>query len=114
MARGTSSFKSKVKTPLVESEVASAEDANLFSDEVVGSSIDSESSDEAEEVIPEVMIKEVTDSKGIPDRNVRIITNQNHSCNIGGTFYIFEKGKQMNVPQNVSDILREANLLAPL
>lgn len=55
------------------------------------------------------------DTKSTPiQKNVKIRPRVNHSCNIGGVAYHFEKGKQYNVPENVKSILLQADLLMPL
>lgn len=46
--------------------------------------------------------------------NVRVATNRDHSCVIGGVRYMFYKGKQQPVPVNVKETLMKAGLLLPL
>ena len=48
------------------------------------------------------------------DKMVKIVTNVNHRCCVGGEWYFFTKDEVQIVPQNVKNILREAGLLAPL
>lgn len=49
-----------------------------------------------------------------PTSKVRVKTNVDHTCTIGGTRYIFKKGVQQNVPEGVKDRLLRAGLLMPL
>lgn len=46
--------------------------------------------------------------------NVRVATNQDHSCVIGGVRYMFYKGKQQSVPVHVKETLMKSGLLLPL
>ena len=56
------------------------------------------------------------DEEKIPvaERLVRVMTNENHSCVIGGKRYSFVKGICQNVPANVKTILKRAGTLSPL
>lgn len=47
-------------------------------------------------------------------KNVKIVLNKNHKCNVGGNWYSFTANKQYIVPENVKNILKGAGLLAPL
>ena len=40
--------------------------------------------------------------------------NRKHSCFVGGTYYVFEKGQVYQVPADVKRVLSVAGLLAPL
>lgn len=46
--------------------------------------------------------------------NVKVATNRDHTCSIGGIRYNFYKGKQQSVPVAVKEILLKSNLLLPL
>ena len=46
--------------------------------------------------------------------NVRVATNRDHTCVIGGVRYMFYKGKQQPVPVHVKETLMKAGLLLPL
>lgn len=46
--------------------------------------------------------------------NVRVATDRDHSCVIGGVRYTFYKGKQQPVPVHVKETLMKAGLLLPL
>ena len=50
----------------------------------------------------------------VAERLVRVMTNENHSCVIGGKRYSFVKGICQNVPANVKTILKRAGKLSPL
>ena len=50
----------------------------------------------------------------VAERLVRVMTNENHSCVIGGKRYSFVKGTCQNVPANVKTILKRAGKLSPL
>lgn len=50
----------------------------------------------------------------VAERLVRVMTNENHSCVIGGKQYNFVKGICQNVPANVKTILKRAGKLSPL
>ena len=50
----------------------------------------------------------------VAERLVRVMTNENHSCVIGGKRYSFVKGVCQNVPANVKTILKRAGKLSPL
>ena len=50
----------------------------------------------------------------VPQKNVKVKTNCNHRCCIGGTWYDFKKGEIQNVPLNVKTILDKSGLLAAL
>ena len=50
----------------------------------------------------------------VAERLVRVMTNENHSCVIGGKRYSFVKGICQNVPVNVKTILKRAGKLSPL
>lgn len=50
----------------------------------------------------------------VAERLVRVMTNENHSCVIGGKRYNFVKGICQNVPANVKTILKRAGKLSPL
>lgn len=50
----------------------------------------------------------------VAERLVRVMTNENHSCVIGGKRYNFVKGICQNVPVNVKTILKRAGKLSPL
>lgn len=50
----------------------------------------------------------------VAERLVRVMTNENHSCVIGGKRYSFVKGVCQNVPANVKIILKRAGKLSPL
>lgn len=50
----------------------------------------------------------------VAERMVRVMTNENHSCVIGGKRYSFVKGICQNVPANVKTILKRAGKLSPL
>lgn len=52
-------------------------------------------------------------SKTPAGRKVKVCLNCNHSCSIGGIRYNFEKGKSVNVPEGVKEILKRAGLLMP-
>lgn len=47
-------------------------------------------------------------------RTVKVKTNTDHACTIGGVRYFFTAGKQQNVPETVKDILLKAGLLSPI
>ena len=50
----------------------------------------------------------------VAEKLVRVMTNENHSCVIGGKRYSFVKGVCQNVPANVKTILKRADKLSPL
>lgn len=50
----------------------------------------------------------------VSEKLVRVMTNENHSCVIGGKRYSFVKGVCQNVPANVKTILKRAGKLSPL
>ena len=50
----------------------------------------------------------------VAEKLVRVMTNENHSCVIGGKRYSFVKGVCQNVPANVKTILKRAGKLSPL
>ena len=50
----------------------------------------------------------------VAERLVRVMTNENHCCVIGGKRYSFVKGVCQNVPANVKTILKRAGKLSPL
>ena len=75
--------------------------------------------------IPQVVNKKTDKEKSVkadlevsvknpPMQNVRIATNKDHTCSIGGTRYVFFEGVQQNVSTEVKEILKTAGFLAPL
>lgn len=49
-----------------------------------------------------------------PVHNVKVRTNCDHRCSIGGVWYDFKKGVQQSVPDEVKTVLLRAGLLMPL
>jgi hypothetical protein len=70
----------------------------------------------------EAFMKSLENAPAAPDkpdetdnvRKVRVATVVNHHCKIGPTMYHFQKNVPQMVPVEVKEILRQANLLAPL
>lgn len=62
----------------------------------------------------EVVLVKPKQDKTEPVKMVKVKLSQDHRCFIGGNWYSFYEGKQVNVPENVKDILMRANLLLPL
>lgn len=58
--------------------------------------------------------EEKASPKEIPVKMVKVMTNIDHTCSIGGVRYTFVKGICKNVPAQVKEILRKAGLLAPI
>jgi len=89
--------------------------------EDVETKVDSENPDKEEDENsetappdPEIKFEDKDSQKSSIEKNVKVCLKVNHSCNIGGVSYHFEKGKQVNVPSSVKTILMQAGLLMPL
>jgi hypothetical protein len=113
--------KKKVIKPInnvVEDEV------NLISNELeqkVKATVNSEDTTTEDIIIVEeakkeeeeiVLIKQI--ETVAPSKLVKICMKKYHRCCIGGEWYVFNEGKQYNVPENVKAILVSADLLQPL
>jgi hypothetical protein len=61
----------------------------------------------------EITIVDVV-NKPVEPKKVKVKLKINHKCFIGGEWYYFTKGEVCNVPENVKNILVEADLLLPL
>ena len=71
--------------------------------------------EEKEELSVTFNAEEATNEKvPVAVKLVRVATNVNHTCVIGGKRYTFTKGVCQNVPTNVKDILMRAGMLQPL
>lgn len=66
-----------------------------------------------EETEPEVTLIQNT-NKPLESKKVKVKLKADHKCNIGGEWYYFSKGGTYTVPENVKNILVEADLLLPL
>lgn len=49
-----------------------------------------------------------------PTKTVRILMACDHKCFVGGEWYYLLEGKHYNVPENVKEVLANANKLKPL
>lgn len=49
-----------------------------------------------------------------PVHHIRVRTNRDHRCCVGGVWYDFKKGIPIGVPDEVKEILLKAGLLMPL
>lgn len=92
-------------TPVVEEKANDNEEVILVSEETKAK-IDAIKNEE------EVIVEKQEEKPVI--KNVKIVLKEDHRCNVGGNWYRFTAGKQYIVPENVKDILRGADLLAPL
>lgn len=61
-----------------------------------------------------IEIQPLDETQPLPTKKVRIVTNRDHRCNVGGEWYTFKQGVQQNVPENVKKILASAGLLSVL
>lgn len=75
-----------------------------------------ETTPEKEEEKPKVTVsvQPQPESTPIPEKRVRVLMRENHKCCIGGEWYYLLKGKYYNVPENVKNILMNADKLSPL
>lgn len=101
----TNSEEINVETPVAEIEVDKTPETAPV--EVT------DSGENPETAPPDVQFEDNSDKKA-PERKVKIVLKENHTCSIGGVRYHFEKGKQYNVPASVKSILMQAGLLMPL
>lgn len=61
-----------------------------------------------------VQVEPQPESAPTPEKRVRILMKEDHKCCIGGEWYYLLKGKYYNVPENVKNILMNADKLSPL
>lgn len=99
-----------VDTVSTEETITPAEDNSAGSVE----EDNSEDNSETAPPDPTVIFEDKDSTKSPLEKNVKVCLNVNHSCNIGGVSYHFEKGNQVNVPTSVKAILMQAGLLMPL
>lgn len=103
---------------VAKKEKEKVEDSVVTVDSIIGAAEKAaenvEKSNESGITASIVYNEEKSSPKEIPVKMVRVMTNTNHTCSIGGVRYTFTKGVCKNVPSQVKEILRKAGLLAPI
>lgn len=116
----------KKNADVVEDLVTTDETVDETTDETVDTT--AETTEDAEKTLDDLVMVTDTEEEKAEDttsadssdddvtiqsavKKVKVKVKKDHSCSIGGVWYNLVAGKETNVPENVKQILANANLL---
>lgn len=108
----TKQFKPKTTGVVIDEDNTSVEDVKDVAIKQEENPVETVENSIKEEV-SDVVFNPDIDQKPVV-KNVKVRTNADHNCCIGGVRYYFKKGVQTDVPCEVKSVLLKSGLLMPL